>query len=538
VQAYVQGVVRPHAGALRLELALVDVARGVPVYTLDADATTRSGLPAVIDDVADAVLARIGRPPLEHDRRAGAAIDDFETLRTYNLGQRYLAQHDATRAVVQFRRAFATNPEFASAGLWLAVARDWIGDRVGARAALNQTLLVIHRLPEKERHLLLALHAKLDNDVTTALGQLDGLLVRYPDETYARFLRGDIAFHAGLYDIAVERLRDLLAHDADHELARHHWLWALHMHGEPGRARQAATRWRQTDGPAAAFVAEMELSLANRDPEHARHVAMAGAARFPHDARFIMMPPVLAAARGDVAAVQAALDAQLPEPVSSDRVRRIEIRRRMAWIQAYQGAFAQADATYGTLIAEFVAREPTLSESKRRSMTYFRAEWAWLLAQRPQTRTRAWQIIKSHLLDPQVLRLKPVARYVALSCWTLRRWPCLDQAAQTEWPIPTGLEAAFRSWRIEGPLAARARLADLMQQTEVYYSDAIRMLRAQLSIDLGDIDAARRDLHAWDVLRFARPQHMFTRPWARCQTAVLDGLPVPASCRGVGVPAD
>ena len=192
---FILGQVLEAGGRLHLEASLY---AGDRVLGQGSAEGTPEDLSSLVDHLAAEVLAaEYGRPGFRLAKLSTVTTDSFPALRAYLEGEREVRAVRYSEAVTSFRRAIAEDPDFSLAHFRLAWASLY---RVPfeldvARAAIGRALEHRARLPERERHLVEAVAAYMEQRADEAERACRELLATHPDDWEAAYVLGDTYFH-------------------------------------------------------------------------------------------------------------------------------------------------------------------------------------------------------------------------------------------------------------------------------------------------------------------------------------------------------
>ena len=489
----ISGSVSRRGGSVRLDLRLTERRDGRIRHGIVVEA---GDLFAAVDqataELADALGRRMPSAPLAHVSTASLAA--FES---YERGERSRAMGDRVRAIEWLVDAIRADPTFALARLRLAQAiGEW--DKATATAQLDTALRAADRLPERERLLVRAERALLEEDpVRAALA--DSLVRLWPlDPNGHRLLgpalawRGDFATAARAFERAIaldapglERSEvSCLACDAYEGLINAHLLA-----DSLAAATRVAREW-QTRQPDAGRAAAARSTVA----QHANDLVEAAAAARravvlnPADPYQHVYEAVWAIRSGEEQRALALLADGLHHP---DPAR----RRHAAWFAA---------------IAERNAGRPDLAERRLRAL---------LDSVRAPERA-AWSVHRMQQAQALLEAGRPIAAAALFDSLSQQNGPVRSPHAIARWRAWMGTLAAD-ALAASGDTLALARRAQEIEAWGVqsaYGRDRVlhHHVRGLLLRARGDLKGARR---AFEAARWSP-----TGSYARTQLALADVL--------------
>lgn len=202
------GAVAHRAGGVRLALRL----------SSRRDGRVRGGISVEAPDVfaavdrATAEIAVLLGQPMPASPLARVSTSSLAAFEWFEAGERARATGDRAAAERALRAALRTDTTFALARLRLAqTLGDY--DKDGAHAQLDTALLATARLPERERLLVRAWRAMIDEDPVREL-LADSLVALWPLDANGYLIQGQARTWRGAFLPAIAPLRRAIALDA------------------------------------------------------------------------------------------------------------------------------------------------------------------------------------------------------------------------------------------------------------------------------------------------------------------------------------
>ena len=139
---------------------------------------------------------------------AGITTRSVEALRAFLDGERHFQRLDAVNALVEYRRAFELDSNFAQAYLRYAGVNGWMG--APRDTAVDRRLAALtHRLPERERVYLEASRAR--GPAPERIARFNELAKRYPDYPPILMAAVDPIIHSGpIFGIPMAEAKPML----------------------------------------------------------------------------------------------------------------------------------------------------------------------------------------------------------------------------------------------------------------------------------------------------------------------------------------
>jgi eukaryotic-like serine/threonine-protein kinase len=255
VQVLLLGTLRRGGAGYTLSIQGLDPAAGRGLFAVADGATRRTEIPGLVDRVSSRIRREL-RERTEDVRAsevqiARAVTGSVEAYQYYSQGEQCyqrLARVGAGRleeCADSYRKALAIDPTFALAHYALALGSSEAPPTPEQRARMAEALKYIDRVPEKERLLIRAWAAHLDGRDTDALALYRVAVDRFPRETGALYMAGDLLHHQSKRALAAPFFERVLALDRTHAWALDHLVDDLAHLGERERLRRMADGLQQ-----------------------------------------------------------------------------------------------------------------------------------------------------------------------------------------------------------------------------------------------------------------------------------------------------
>lgn len=171
-------------------LAIIDPATGASLASRRVEATGESGIPDAVTELSNWARATLGEAPAQIDR-GGRELEpvttpSLEALRSYSDAFRASKRRDWPAAAALLEAAVQSDPDFASAHIWLAWARSNLGDRARALAAARQATALASSASPRERHFILGSAHMIEGRLEAAAGEFEALLRVHPDDYWGQ----------------------------------------------------------------------------------------------------------------------------------------------------------------------------------------------------------------------------------------------------------------------------------------------------------------------------------------------------------------
>jgi tetratricopeptide (TPR) repeat protein len=175
---------------------------------------------------------------------AGGSTDAY---RLYLEGRELGNSYRWIEAESKFAEALKHDSTFAMAYLGVAQARaTWWGDVTGERKAIELAKKYADRADERDRFMILAMDARLNQRPAEAVGQLGALLARYPDDKEAYHLLGNLYYNSNVlrdYPRAIEMFRRVVEIDPQYKDAYNTMAYAYDAMGDLEKSLWAINKY-------------------------------------------------------------------------------------------------------------------------------------------------------------------------------------------------------------------------------------------------------------------------------------------------------
>lgn len=451
-----------------------------------SDATSeRSAIPGLVDKLSSRLRLELFEQAsdVEGARVAlGEATTSLEAYQHYFAAEQKMNGWDFVGAANELDEATKLDPEFGLAHVQLAYVYQWNLDPRG-RPAIERALALESRIrTRRERAMLHAMKARLDEDDEKAAAILRELVQEYPLDKTARFELGDVYFHRSDFGLAADVFEETLRLDSAHQRARDHLVWALYGAGRGDEAIARAEAWVDRTPSTRAWQQLVDVYAAVGRTQDALRAIERGRRGYGDSLPEVWEGRIHLAA-GNVEAAEpfvreeTSLDARLSLFEMSGRLREAEA--------LLDGAIAvKKSPTFVGLIAD-----------KALLLALTGGE-----ARRAEAKELSRRVLEGgHLRDPQGL-------LVVLACSFAEDIACAKEAAAKQ----TGegvahLARAFEARANGDGKAALVSLVEARRMSHVRYAPLLGWLEAEWRLDAGDLDgaeaAARRalDVHIYTL---------------------------------------
>jgi len=247
VRALVIPTVRRFGDLYSIDLKVLDTRNHRYIYTAREEGHGLESIPHMIDEVARGIRIdfRDSQDAVANTAPVGSLTTvDLDAYQAYFEGESLLNRLDFDAAGKSFQSAIRQDSTFALAYYRLAYTEWWArGQQAVARRHVAYAMHNLDRIPVKERYLVRALSAGLEQGFEAQIGILRDMRNLYPDDKEMLFGLGDAEFHSGSVDSSIVHFKAALAIDPMMERSLQHLSWAYQGRGMDAEALATARRW-------------------------------------------------------------------------------------------------------------------------------------------------------------------------------------------------------------------------------------------------------------------------------------------------------
>jgi tetratricopeptide (TPR) repeat protein len=229
------------------DVKVLDPQKDEYLFTASAEGRGQECIPAVIDAISK--KTRIGlEEKLSEIQATSQKVSDITTVNLeayqhYFLGEELINKLEFKKAQKELRKAIELDETFGLAHYRLAYAIDWERERISAREHIMKAVSLIERIPEKERHLVRAMHARNEEGFEAGISLLRDMEKVYPSDKEMMYNIGDWSYHIGQYATAIEYLEKVLVVDPTHDRSLEHMTWTFREMKQYDKMLESAHRF-------------------------------------------------------------------------------------------------------------------------------------------------------------------------------------------------------------------------------------------------------------------------------------------------------
>lgn len=181
-----------------IDLKVLDPQKNQYIFTAKEEGEGKARIPSMIDKLSERTRAGLREKSAEiqaaNQKVADVTTTDLEAYRHYFLGEELYCKYMNDEAAEEFKKAIALDPDFALAHYRLAYMIGWTNPKL-AEEPVQKAMMLIDRAPEKERHMIRAVKAYVEGNLSEAITISQEALKAYPTYREALWMVGDLSFH-------------------------------------------------------------------------------------------------------------------------------------------------------------------------------------------------------------------------------------------------------------------------------------------------------------------------------------------------------
>ncbi len=258
VNALVIASIRKFGQLYTIDLKIIDPQKNEYLFAARAEGQGQERVPSMIDELSEktriGLKEKIAEIQAASENVAKVTTSNLEAYHHYFLGEQLVDKLKFEEAKEEFKKAIDLDATFGVAYYRLAYAIGWsVGSERLAREPMRKALELIDRIPEKERYLVRALNAELEEGYAAGVAVLKEMERSYPNDKEMTYNIGDWSFHAGDYTTAVEYLNKVLNIDPTFERALQHLTWTYQYTGNYEEMLLVAKQYASVAGTGEAY---------------------------------------------------------------------------------------------------------------------------------------------------------------------------------------------------------------------------------------------------------------------------------------------
>jgi serine/threonine protein kinase/tetratricopeptide (TPR) repeat protein len=230
ISVIVVASIRKFGKLYTIDLKALDPFKDEYILTAKEEAEGQESIPSMLDDLSEktrvGLKERIAQVKETSQNIASVTTNNLEAYQHFFQGDQLINQLKFEEAIKEFKKAVTLDSSFVQAYYRLAYAESWEYDsEMISKNHLERALKNINRMPERERYLVRAQNAIIDNNYKIGIAILKEMEQIYPDDKEMIYNIGDWSYHLADYETAITYLIKTLKIDPNHQRAIQHLIW-------------------------------------------------------------------------------------------------------------------------------------------------------------------------------------------------------------------------------------------------------------------------------------------------------------------------
>ncbi len=252
ISALAVATIRNFDNLYTIDFKVIEPQTGHRLFSTKVEGEGKKSIPGMLDQLSEKTRIDLKEQEevvqLTNRGVADVTTTSLEAYQHYFKGEELINKSEFFGAAEkEFNKAIALDSTFALAYFRLAYAIAWFTDE-RAKEPLRKALALIDRIPEKERYLVRALNAGLQEGGEASLLILKEMERIYPDDKEMLFQLADRSFHLGQYTQAVDYFQKVLVMDPTSRRTLDHLAWAYQSIANYDKMLEVAKRWVSAGG--------------------------------------------------------------------------------------------------------------------------------------------------------------------------------------------------------------------------------------------------------------------------------------------------
>ncbi|MCK5703063.1 MAG: tetratricopeptide repeat protein, partial [Cyclobacteriaceae bacterium] len=229
VNTLATATIRKFGNLYTIDFKVLDVNRNKYLFTTKEEGEGQASIPSMIDNLSENVRAglkeKISEIKTSSTNIAEITSQNLEAYQHYFKGNEFIDKLRFDLAREEFKKAIKLDSTFGLAYYRLAYAINWeLKPRFSARY-IAKAISLLNRIPEKERYLVHAEQARIDEGFEACIIILEEMEELYPNVKEMLFNIGDWSYHIGDLVKAKQYLEKVLTMDPVFIRALQHLTW-------------------------------------------------------------------------------------------------------------------------------------------------------------------------------------------------------------------------------------------------------------------------------------------------------------------------
>ena len=484
------GTVKKIAGRYGIEIILRDVQSGTPVFSTTVWKQGREAIPDLIDLIAMRIRManHEDEKAIRAEQRGVAEVTtgDLKAYQDYFLGEQLLNRMELKKAGEAYARAIARDSLFALAYYRLAYVTSWqLGNEQPAKTPLQKAISLMDRLPARERFLLRAEQARMEQGLQGYLRVLKQMEQFYPEHKEMLYNIGDAYMHLNRLEEAITYLRRVVNMDPTFGRALQHLALIYKKRRQYPQALAYARRYVSVTASPDAYFLLAQIYQAMKDFAAGIRTLREAAALYPENAYITVALAAMLCLQGEIAPAVRLLENLRQRRNDPEAV--FWGNWGLAFSYPYQGRYREALQASDAVISFHRQNQDTASAAIIQVYKGLLHVWGW------QDTSAAWkEIANTRTYQNRVHAYAYWLGYIMLAAYRGEYNQAMEWARQkvpeVRWLLPLILS-------LQGKYEQARTMADTLPPPDLEYLQLpAQYALAQALFRAGKLEAARQTL--------------------------------------------
>jgi tetratricopeptide (TPR) repeat protein/predicted Ser/Thr protein kinase len=253
IGAMVVASIRKFGKLYTIDLKVVDPNKSEYLFNAKEEGEGQESIPSMLDKLSEktrvGLKERVAQVKETSQNVASVTTTNLDAYQHYFQGEQFINQVKFDEAIEEFKKAIALDSTFGLAYYRLAYAESWgIRGEGIQKNHVKRAMKYIGRLPERERFLVRAENARLENGYKAGTAIYREMEKIYPDDKEMIYNIGDWSYHLGNYNTAVSYLSKTLEIDPNNHRALQHLIWTYRDMKDYDKMLETAKRYVAVSG--------------------------------------------------------------------------------------------------------------------------------------------------------------------------------------------------------------------------------------------------------------------------------------------------
>jgi len=252
VHTLAMAAIRKFGKIYTIDFKVLDVDDNEYLFTYKEQGEGQESIPGMIDNLSEKIRIGLKEKASEIESSTTKVAEltsrNLEAYQYYFKGEEYIDKLKFDLAKEAFSKAIHLDSSFALAYYRLAYAIDWEANPYRSIKYIKKAISLLDRIPDKEKNLVKAQLARLENGMAAGIAVLEEMEKIYPDDKEMLYNIGDWAYHIGDFIKSRKYLEKVLSMDPVFIRALQHITWTYRESGIYENMFQAAQKYNSLTG--------------------------------------------------------------------------------------------------------------------------------------------------------------------------------------------------------------------------------------------------------------------------------------------------